>query len=131
MQQIVDQTKTYEFRKRLYRPTVKRIWFYETAPKSAITYICEILPAHIRSHDDPLPLDGIGNKEYNDRDPTFEGYDYAYRVMSCHRLWSPIDLGKMKDYGIGGAPRGMVYVPRKMMEDIHWGKQKCVWTKLR
>lgn len=45
---IVNQTKTHEFRKKLYPPTVQRIWFYETAPISAITHICEIGPVVIR-----------------------------------------------------------------------------------
>jgi predicted transcriptional regulator len=48
MNMIVNQTKTHEFRKKLYPPTVQRIWFYETAPISAITHICEIGPVVVR-----------------------------------------------------------------------------------
>jgi predicted transcriptional regulator len=124
MQQIVDRVKTYEFRKKLYPPTVLRVWFYETAPISAITYICEIDPANVRGQDPPLPETGLGNKEYNSGDPTFKGYDFAYRVKSCWRLREAVKLEALKGYGIGGAPRGMVYVPEQLGRDIVWDKQE-------
>ena len=143
MRQIVNHQKTYEFRKQLYPSTVKRIWFYETMPLSAITYICEVLPAHVGTEStqtapgiggdsdefDPLLLDGLGNADYNTFHPTFGGYNYAYRVISCYKLRQPIKLERMKDtYGIGGAPRGMVYVPQEMMQHVKREEQECVWT---
>ncbi|KAK6907912.1 hypothetical protein L486_05835 [Kwoniella mangroviensis CBS 10435] len=130
IQQIVQRLKSYEFRKRLYPETVKRIWFYETAPKSSITYICETHPAHIRARDGPLKEDGIGNKEYNEYHQDWEGYDYAYRVRSCYRIKKPIGLEEMRmKFGIGGAPRGMVYVPGRMMEDVKVEEQECIWKE--
>ncbi|WWC88248.1 uncharacterized protein L201_003154 [Kwoniella dendrophila CBS 6074] len=132
MQQIVSQIKTHEFRKRLYPSTVQRIWFYETSPISAITYICGTLPAHNRITDGTLDDEiGIGNKEYNEndgKDKDWLGYDYAYKITSCYKLPKPITLKEMKEkYGIKGAPRGMVYVTYRMMDDIKLDDQKCVW----
>ncbi|KAH7141097.1 hypothetical protein EDB81DRAFT_900739 [Dactylonectria macrodidyma] len=65
MQQIIDGTETYEFRK-YNMPGVERIWFYRTAPHSAITHVCEVDAAATRNTGDArLPEDGLGNKEYN------------------------------------------------------------------
>src|SRR5688500_11206070 len=65
MQQIIDGTKTFEFRK-YNMPGVRRIWFYRTALHSAITHVCQVEPAvnRRRDHTD-LPENGLGNREYN------------------------------------------------------------------
>ncbi|WWC71172.1 uncharacterized protein I206_105125 [Kwoniella pini CBS 10737] len=128
MQQIVNKSKTHEFRKKLYPSSVVRIWFYETFPISAITYICEINPAHIRDKNGLLDTIGIGNKEFNEPHKDWLGYEYAYKVISCYKSNRPITLNEMKSkYGINGAPRGMVYVKQKMMEDVKWDEQECIW----
>ncbi|GAM85034.1 hypothetical protein ANO11243_030370 [Dothideomycetidae sp. 11243] len=74
MQQIASGEKTYEFRKRRLADSVKRIWFYRTAPYSSIEYVCEIEPARTRNEGDPpLPEDGLGNHEYNTGHQDWEG----------------------------------------------------------
>ncbi|EPE31321.1 PUA [Glarea lozoyensis ATCC 20868] len=83
MQQIVNGEKNYEFRKYRLKASVKRIWFYSTAPQSSIEYVCEILPAKTRNAGDlALEEDGLGNKEFNERHKDWEGYDFAYEVTS-------------------------------------------------
>src|ERR1700761_2474583 len=110
MQRIVRKEKTYEFRRYKISPSVKRIWFYLNAPRSAIAYVCEIDPARTRNAgDSPLPEDGIGNYEFNIRHRDWERYDYAYRVWSVRVLVKPIDLRTMRErYNMKGAPRGLV-----------------------
>ncbi|KAF4973274.1 hypothetical protein FZEAL_9373 [Fusarium zealandicum] len=55
MQQIIDGTKTYEFR-RYNMAGIDRIWFCRTALHSAITHICPVNEAATRSPgDEPLP----------------------------------------------------------------------------
>jgi len=140
MAMIVQRQKTHEFRTRRYPPTVERVWFYETAPTSAITYICHVGPVVVRPPRasagesrvaDRLKEDGYGNADYNAHHPDFERYEYAYPVLSCYRLKRPIGLVEMKDtYGIQGAPRGMVYVPKRMKDDVKWQEQEEVWSTL-
>lgn len=131
MQMIVEQSKTYEFRKTRYPTSVLRIWFYETAPISSLTYICEVDPGLARDPSNPLPLSGHRNREFNEgTHPDWPGTMHAYRVKSCYKIRKPIPLRELKEkYGFGGAPRGMVYVTKGMKEDIPWNKQELMWTE--
>lgn len=126
MQQIVDGKKNYEFRKYRLKPSVKRIWFYRTAPYSSIEYICEIEPAATRDPGDPLlDEEGLGNKEFNTRHEDWDGYDFAYKILSVYQLEKPITLKDLKtDHGMGSAPRGMVYTPQSLMKLVDWRTQK-------
>jgi len=127
---IVDQRKNYEFRSRLYPLTVVRIWFYETAPTSALTFICEVDPGLARDPSNPLPLDGHRNKEFNEGiEPDWSRTLYAYKVRSCYKIRNPISLQELKKtYQYSGAPRGMVYITNQMMEDIIWHDQELMWS---
>lgn len=93
---ILDRSKTHEFRKVLYPSSVQYIWFYETAPISAIRYICRIGPAvrrppQVQVLDSvkpnpgfPLPSEGVGISEYNSYHPEHYGYDYAYPILAAY-----------------------------------------------
>lgn len=128
MQEIVRGEKTHEFRRYLITPSVKRVWFYLTAPLSHLAYICEIDPAQTRNPGDPpLPEDGRGNKEFNERHKDMDGYDYAYRIRSVYRICEPIALSDLKGkYGMKAAPRGLVYLPDHIANDVDWSVQECV-----
>ena len=128
MTQIVTGEKNYEFRKYLMRPSVKRAWFYLTAPSSCIKYVCEISPARTRGiRDPPLVEDGIGNMEFNSRHKDWEGYDYAYRILSVYELEHPIPLKDMlKTHGMKCAPRGLVFLPSSIKELVVWNHQKLI-----
>jgi len=117
MQQIIDGIKNYEFRK--YKMAgIQRIWFYRTAPHSAITHICPVNEAVTRQ-DGPLPEDGLGNKEYNEEHPDYEGWDYAYRINEVYEINSAITLEMMKnEHGMKSAPRGRVTVPDSLKAQI-------------
>ncbi|KAF5008667.1 hypothetical protein FDECE_5079 [Fusarium decemcellulare] len=131
MQQIIDGTKTYEFRK-YNMAGIKRIWFYRTAPHSAITHICPVNPAATRNTgDEPLPEDGLGNKEYNDKHPDYDGHDYAYRINSVYEINAEggkgITLPMMKDeHGMKMAPRGRMAVPESMLAQYKLEDQRKV-----
>lgn len=122
MQQIVTGQKTYEFRRYQLKPHVKRVWFYRTAPHSSIEYVCEILPARTRGRGDkPLDEDGLGNKEYNERHKDYDGYDYAYKILSVYRLEQALTLDHLRlSHGFKSAPRGMVYAPASITDKINW-----------
>ncbi|KAF5017286.1 hypothetical protein F66182_10801 [Fusarium sp. NRRL 66182] len=135
MQQIIDGTKTYEFRK-YNMAGIQRIWFYRTAPHSAITHICPVNEAVTRKPcDQPLPKDGLGNKEYNQKDPDYEGYDYAYRINAVYEINAEggqgITWAMMRDeHGMKIAPRGRVRVPESMIAQYSLeGQNKWEHTK--
>ncbi|KAK2762746.1 hypothetical protein FQN54_000920 [Arachnomyces sp. PD_36] len=130
MDQIIDGTKNYEFRKYRLKPSVKRIWFYRTAPHSSITHICEILPARTRdAGDPPLEENGLGNEEYNSRDKEYEGYDFAYKIVSVYAIKKPLSLLNMREsHGFKSAPRGLVYLPNSINQHIDWRGQKKVMS---
>jgi hypothetical protein len=120
MDQIVSGIKDHEFRGYRISPTVKRIWFYVTAPESRISYICEISEAKTREEgDEPLLETGLGNKEFNERHPDWEGSDFAYEVKGVWELRRKLTLKDLKgEYGLKAAPRGLVYVTPEMLRDV-------------
>lgn len=126
MNQIISGEKNYEFRTYLIKPSVKRIWFYLTAPSSCIKYVCEIGAARTRNAgDEPLDERCVGNKEFNENHKDWERYDFAYEILSVYELAEPLTLVNMRDrYGMKSAPRGMVYVPEVLVKDVAWDKQK-------
>ncbi|KAF8862671.1 hypothetical protein BDZ45DRAFT_616615 [Acephala macrosclerotiorum] len=126
MQQIVTGEKTYEFRKHCLEKSIKHIWFYRTAPYSSIEYVCEILQAKTRNPGDlPLEENGLGNKEFNTKHKDWEGYDFAYKILSVYKTDKPITLDDLKnDHGMESAPRGLVYTPQSIMELVEWQKQR-------
>jgi predicted transcriptional regulator len=128
MGQIVNGTKNYEFRTYKLKPSVKRIWFYRTAPHSSITHVCEILPARTRDKSDaPLEEDGLGNKEFNTRHKDWDRFDFAYKITSVYELREPLRLAEMKaEYGFKSAPRGIVYLPRLVSQQVAWNQQKLI-----
>ncbi|RSL57324.1 hypothetical protein CEP53_006526 [Fusarium sp. AF-6] len=131
MQQIINGTKTYEFRK-YNMAGVKRIWFYRTAPHSAITHICPVDEAVTRNPgDEPLPEDGLGNREYNEKHADYEGYDYAYRIKEVYEISvegnKGITWAMMRDeHGMKIAPRGRVTVPDSMRAQYPISNQRKV-----
>ncbi|KAL4911133.1 PUA-like domain-containing protein [Aspergillus multicolor] len=128
MDQIINGTKNYEFRKYLLKPSVKRIWFYRTAPHSAITHVCETRPARTRNADDsPLDEGGLGNAKFNKHAKDWEGYDFAYKIDSVYELREPITLEELKGkHGFKSAPRGRVYLPLSISKSADWKKQKLI-----
>ena len=129
MTQIVDGRKNYEFRKYRLKPSIKRVWFYRTAPHSSISHICEIAPAQTRNPGDtPLEETGLGNKEFNTRHQDWTSYDFAYKILSVYVIEKPLLLKDLRGkYGMKSAPRGFVYLPKAIFEQISWHKQKKIW----
>ncbi|KAF5689881.1 hypothetical protein FDENT_4195 [Fusarium denticulatum] len=99
---------------------------------SAITHICPVNEAVTRnSGDAPLPEDGLGNKEYNDKDADYEGYDFAYQINAVYEIQAEggrgITWAMMRDeHGMKIAPRGRVRVLESMIEQYRLEDQKKV-----
>jgi len=128
MSQIIDGRKNYEFRKYCLKPSVERIWFYRTAPHSSITHVCETLSARTRNPGDPpLEEDGLGNAEFNNRHKDWDGFDFAYKMVTVRELQRPITLDEMKEkHGFKLAPRGLVYLPKSINDSVELEEQKLV-----
>ncbi|CAF9927450.1 hypothetical protein IMSHALPRED_007218 [Imshaugia aleurites] len=129
MTPIVDNRKPHEFRKYRLKPSIKRIWFYRTAPHSTISHICEIAPARTRNPGDaPVEETGLGNREFNTRHQEWTGYDFAYRILSVYLIEEPLLLKDLiGKYGLNSAPRGLVYLPTAIFEQISWHRQRKIW----
>jgi len=131
IQRILTGEKNFEFRKYLIPPTVERIWFYVKVPFSCIAYVCETEPGVCRTSPTfvPLPTTGFGNDMFNTNHPSMKGFDYAYYMKSTYVIEEPIHLDEMKKlYGIGCAPRGMLYVPKKMQKEVWTGEKSRLAT---
>ncbi|KZT65893.1 hypothetical protein DAEQUDRAFT_676010 [Daedalea quercina L-15889] len=133
MQQIVSREKpTYEFCHYRLNASVRRVWFYLKVPLSHISYVCNVDLVHTHlPGDPPLPEDGRGNKEFNERHPNWASNGYAYRICSVRRLQSPVSLEMLKKvYGIGIAPRGMIYTPVKLPHEMPLDGQELLWCNM-
>ena len=130
MQLIIRREKNHEFRRYRLPDTVARIWFYLSAPLSHIAYVCEVLPVRgRRPGEQPLPEDGVGNKEFNERHEDWEKYNYAYPVQSVYKVATPISLRELKEnYGLKGAPRSAVYASDTLLRAVDWRTQECLWS---
>ena len=63
--------------------------------------------------------------------PTGEGPDYAYRILSVWELKQHIPLAALqRDYGFESAPRGLVYLPKSIDEDVAWDQQTKVLNRM-
>ena len=50
-----------------------------------------------------------------------------YRVRSVYKIIEPISLAKVKSrYGCKAAPRGLIYLPEGIPNDVPWKSQKCI-----
>lgn len=73
----------------------------------------------------------MGNTEFNSRHKDWDGYDFAYKMVTVCELRRPITLREMKEvHGFRLAPRGMVYLPRSIYDGVDLGQQKMVSKKI-
>lgn len=125
MGQMVSGVKNYEFRRYRMSHMVSHVYFYILAPISAIRYVASIKTVHSRRLDGPIPETGVGNREFNEGAAQWKGYEFAYEITGVWELLKEISLQELKDnYGLKGAPRGLVYAPEKLTRDYGLDKMK-------
>lgn len=79
------------------------------------------------SGDPPLEENGLGNAEFNSRHNDWNGYDYAYKMITVCELRRPITLKEMKEkHGFTLAPRGLIYLPKSINDSVDLKQQKLV-----
>lgn len=123
---IASGRKNHEYRQYLLPPTIRRIWFYTTAPISAIHYVAQISRGKLPGH---VPEDGgIGNEDFNAGKKVSK---YGYEILKLWELQSPmISLSRAKEKGyLKGPPQKYCYVPEVVLQDWPLSEQKSVLTR--
>lgn len=125
VKEIINRTKSHEFRSWALPPTVVRLWIYETAPRSTIRYMAAISPA--KCPGDILDENGLGNAEFN-RKPA--GSEYAYEIIDLYELANPRNLAELKEMGwLKGPPQKMAWVRPAVLDDLMGNLKPPIFTR--
>ncbi|EIW54044.1 uncharacterized protein TRAVEDRAFT_173337 [Trametes versicolor FP-101664 SS1] len=108
---ISERKKNHEYRKYKLQDTVVRLWLYETAPTSAITYVMETsrpkVPGEVNDSS------GIGNDDF---DNGLKQSKYGYPVEALYKLRDPVTTAKLKERFDIAVPQGWRYATKKLVE---------------
>ncbi|ORY61298.1 uncharacterized protein BCR38DRAFT_318794, partial [Pseudomassariella vexata] len=102
---MVNRTKTYEFRAWRIPESVHRVWIYMTKPDSILKYMCIFGPAKTEGEIDDK---GIGNADFNQGRK--KSAKYAYEVQQMYELNNPVPLERMRKHGWPTAPQKYAYM---------------------
>lgn len=107
MSNIAASLKNHEFHKYLLPPTVRHIWFYVSAPISAIQYVAHISTCRAAG---AVPDDGgLSNADFN---VGRKVYKYGYEIGKLSKLAAPLSLADSKrNRHLKGPPQKYSYAP--------------------
>ncbi|KAL7277587.1 hypothetical protein ACG7TL_008514 [Trametes sanguinea] len=112
-QLISERKKNHEYRKYRLKDSVNRLWLYETAPTSAITYVMETSRPKVPGEvNDPS---GIGNDDF---DKGLKQSKYGYPVTGLYRLKTPLSTSELKQRFDIAVPQGWRYATKRLVEEI-------------
>jgi len=119
---IATAKKNHEYRKYKLPASVERIWFYTTAPTSAIQYIAFISGA---KEPGEVPEDGgIGNADFNAGKKVSK---FGYEILGLWELQEPLSLVQAMEKGyLNGPPQKYSWVKQQLLVDYPLRKQKVV-----
>ncbi|XHG08682.1 hypothetical protein AWENTII_011776 [Aspergillus wentii] len=125
MYNISTRAKNHEYRRYLLPASVRRIWFYTTAPHSRLEYVARVSPGKTPGE---VPEDGgIGNEDFNSGRKVSK---YAYEILDLWRLREPISLkGAISEGWLKGAPQKYCWVPVALLERVPMDKQDHVFSR--
>ena len=122
MANIASGVKTHEYRRYQLPSSIRYIWFYTSAPISAIQYV-----AHISCGKAPgeVPEDGgLGNADFNAGKKQSK---YGYQILALWKLGQSITLRQAVSKGyLKGPPQKYTFVLKQMCEELELEKQKRV-----
>jgi hypothetical protein len=109
---IASGLKNHEFRRYLLPASVRYIWFYVSAPVSAIRYVARISRGKEPGH---VPEDGgLGNDDFNAGNKLSK---FGYEILSLWKLREPIPLKTAKEKGIlKGPPQKYTFLGKEWRE---------------
>ena len=121
---IASRLKNHEYRRYSLPPSVRRIWFYTSAPISSIHYVARVSRGKVPGQ---VPEDGgIGNEDFNAGKKVSK---YGYEILELWKLERPISLQQAKEMGyLKGPPQKYCWVPQVVMENCPLNKQNIVFT---
>jgi hypothetical protein len=123
MRNIVSRTKNHEFRKYRLPASVRRIWFYTSAPISALEYVATISSPRTPGQ---VPNDGgLGNTDFN---AGKKASQFGYEIKALRKLRVPVSLATAKNRGyLKAAPQKYCWVGRKFLEDVELTIQELMF----
>ncbi|KAB8257896.1 hypothetical protein BDV32DRAFT_151873 [Aspergillus pseudonomiae] len=126
MQNISTGAKNHEYRRYLLPSSVRRIWFYTTAPESRIAHVARV--SHGKVPGEVPENGGIGNEDFNAGKKVSK---YGYEILDLWRLKEPIRLKMALSEGyLNGAPQKYCWVPPKLLERCLLDEQDHIIPKV-
>jgi hypothetical protein len=96
MTKIAAQTKNHDYRKYELPHTVHRLWFFETEPVDAITFMATTGPA--KRPGEVRDSSGVGNDDF---DAGLKGCKFGYPIIQLYQFTDPLDRKTLKGkYGL-------------------------------
>lgn len=119
MHNIAIGAKNHEYRRYLLPSSVRRIWFYTSAPMSRIEHVARVSPGKVPGE---VPEDGgIGNEDFNAGKKVSK---YGYEILDLWKLREPISLKLAISKGfLKGAPQKYCWVPVTLLESCPLDRQ--------
>jgi hypothetical protein len=117
--------KNHEYRSYLLPSTVRRIWFYTTAPLSRIEYVARI--SHGKVPGEVQEDGGIGNVDFNTGKKLSK---YGYEILDLWKLNEGISLNVALTRGIlKGPPQKYCWVSVAFLESCPLDRQDHIFSR--
>jgi len=121
---IASRLKTHEFRKYLIPPSVRRMWFYTSAPTQALRYVA-IVSNGKTAEEISESAGGLGMSEF--KSGLKESW-YGYEILELYEVREPFSLKDMKERGwIKGPPQKYQWVSKDMLDSVPLGSLQKVF----
>ena len=122
MVNIASGAKNHEYRRYLLPSSICYIWFYTSAPISAIQYVARISRGKAPGE---VPEDGgLGNADFNAGKKQSK---FGYEILALWKLGQPITLRQVISRGfMKGPPQKYTFVPKQVCGEWELEKQARV-----
>jgi hypothetical protein len=115
IENIASRLKTHEFRKYLIPRSVRRMWFYTSAPIQELRYVAVISNGKTAEEIGEC-AGGLGVSEFKSG---LKESQYGYEILELYHVQEPFSLKEMKERGwINGPPRKYQWVSKNMLDTV-------------